>query len=287
MATLAEVEQMLLRAEQAFGALGAGVRSLDDDPEAPPDPDEGKEGELPGADGLPGGTIRALRLDADEGIKPPWHGIRAVAPDRIQRVTNPVRAGTHAYRFEVRPGDSPTSGERAELYTDPRGFIGNDDVWYCAWSTLFPEDWELTPDGGYQIFWQLHGVGDTLSPAVSFRTDTRGIVLRLRGGSDDRTKRDVVISPSLHRGKWNDFVVFGVAAADADRGRIAVWHRAVGDGWRKACDVHEATNHGHAQYARGGLYRAPSPKRNILFHDRLRFGNSIPEVAAAFWHGAE
>ena len=277
MATIVEVERLLGTAEAAFRDLSVAVRALEVEPDEPDEPDE------PGPGDLPKGTIAAMRLNADTGLKPPWHDVRVVAADRITRVSHPVRAGSLAYRVEVRPGDKPSSsGERSELLTNPKGFIREGDIWYFAGSTLFPEDWEQCPDSSYQIFWQLHGVGDTLSPAVSLRAARQGIVLRLRGGANDTPKEDVVVSPTLNHGRWNDFLILGKAGGSDSTGRIALWHRVAGDQWAQACDLHIATTHGHGQYFRQGLYRSAFGKTNVLYHDCAAFGNSLAEVVEVF-----
>lgn len=230
----------------------------------------------------PRGTVGSLVLDADIGIVPPWAGARVVAPDRIQRVTSPRRAGTHAYRIEVRPGDKPSSsGERAELFCKTSGHIPDGAIYYMGWSTLLPEDWKSS--SSYQIIYQLHGVGDSLSPAVSIRAASNGFVLRMRGGTDASVKKDVVLAP-LNLGKWNDFVVAAKSSPLDSEGWIRVWHRMEGGTWKKVADLRIATaaSHRKGQYLRQGLYRSGDTFTNILYHDCMRVGNSLAEAAAGF-----
>lgn len=123
----------------------------------------------------------SFRGDWERGITGPgnWTTAQLVEPDRLQRVTSPVRQGQYAARVEVRPGDRwrTTSGERAEV------------------ANMSREDGSLSPENaasGTQFYgfsvrlepnWQTpRGAGDPGGPATCpGRSRAWGIILQLHG----------------------------------------------------------------------------------------------------------
>ena len=275
------LERLAGNLEFELGELTSSVRTLlaeirrEDPP--PPEP-EPEPGPLPSGD-YPRGTLRGLiDLSARRGFGE-WSK-RVVAPDRIQVVTQDSRP---AFRVEVRPGDSPSNAERSELYHNPKGDVPHGAIWYLACSFWFPASWKNS--AGYQIVHQMHGVGDSLSPALSLRATARGLVLRCRGGADDNTKKDIVVSDGLANGEWLDVLMFGVSGDTPQTGRVAVWSRAQGQAWEQQCDerIETAANHRNGQYPRMGLYRGGSSQTDILWNGGCALGNSFAEVAGAMW----
>ena len=63
------------------------------------------------------------RGDFSTGNLSQWDSTEAAAPNRLQVVTSPVRAGPYALRVEVDQGDFIYGGTRAELdgYTEIEG----------------------------------------------------------------------------------------------------------------------------------------------------------------------
>lgn len=232
--------------------------------------------------------------DWESGGLSPWGGADyrtgGQLADQIAVVASPVRQGRFAARFTVRPGDkySYTSGERSEVFfTESREAEG--DVRWYAWSTLFPSDW--VEPRGWGIFLQWHS-DFPHPPPVAF--NARGDYVRLDLYSGTLSSTGAASYKSSHRlldiskGSWNDFVArihWSLAG-----GSITVWHRVEGEPtFAKRLDVagvptlQQKGGAVSTNYLKHGLYRADDPLvTNTIFHDGLRRGTALDDVAGAF-----
>lgn len=207
-----------------------------------------------------------------------WNGVSApgnVASEAVREVMDPKGIYGTVLQFRNKAG-----AERAEVKATPNpGQIPHGAPYYAALSVLLDTSYPIIPAGsGYMIIWQLHGVADKLSPAMSIRTDSRGIVLRCRGGSDDNTKEEFVISKDHHKGTWQHIVI--AATASDSPAPVKVWHRVEGGQWRLAVSGrgHTAASHKNGQYYRAGEYGKP-PSEALLWQTNHALGNSFDEVA--------
>ncbi|HEY8207585.1 MAG TPA: heparin lyase I family protein, partial [Myxococcaceae bacterium] len=106
------------------------------------------------------------RGDFETGDRSQWDRSEMIGPDRLQVVDAPMRPGRHALRAQVIKGDNPNhaSGNRNELIKHDGASEGRD--LYYGWSTLWPEDYPLTPT--WQVFMQWHHPGNNGAPPVRF-----------------------------------------------------------------------------------------------------------------------
>ena len=214
---------------------------------------------------------------------------RAPLGDQFEIVTDPVRQGSFAAKFTVRPGDKfgTTSGERSEVFFTGADEHQGDDVWY-AWSTLFPADWS-TPTG-WSIFTQWHSYYP-VSPPISFNMKGERIQVNLNTGSVDSGsasfKPVYPITDALQRGVWNDFVAHIVWSGT--NGALTVWHRTGNHPFEKKVDVSGiptmqvldgVPSH---NYLKLGFYRNDDPTRtNVLYQDGFSRATNPADLAAAF-----
>jgi hypothetical protein len=116
-----------------------------------------------------------------------WDKANAL-PGRVTVVTDPVREGVYAGRFEVRPGDNPLPwcecGERAEVVKHTRVELPGTVSWW-AWSAYFPAEFAVRP-GGRIVFSQWHDYGSGHPVPVVIRVESVGGVerfaIRVMGG---------------------------------------------------------------------------------------------------------
>ena len=176
-----------------------------------------------------------------------WEDSNELKDYSIQVVSDNVRKGMKAMRFEVRPGDDPLGcvgcGERAEVLNmiTKNGDVINETkksgTKYYAFSVMFDKNWENPKsdyDGLWSHFFQLHGP-DILDGSAAIAMDTtnstggEGISILISTG--DLDDEDNVFSSmvfdlkesGLNKGEWVDFVIkinFSV-----ENGRIEVWRR--------------------------------------------------------------
>ena len=230
------------------------------------------------------GAIDPGRLvgDFETGDRSQWDRLHyktgGVASDQFAVVSDPVRQGSFAARFTVRPGDVFNSGgERCEVvdYSDESE---GSDYWY-AWSTLFPPTW--TAPNSFGIFLQWHS-NLPIPPPIAFNARDDSAVVQLNTGVvDDSTGRgtDFVKYPllsSLSKGRWNDFVVH--VHWSLTHGSLTVWHRAnPTEPYTKALELldvptlqaQDGLTYGN--YTKLGLYRWVDPvKTDVIYHDGFR-----------------
>ena len=241
---------------------------------------------LPARPVSPVGGLTSFRGDWETGDTSQW-GVKCVAKDRLQIVTDPVRQGRYAARFEVRPGDKPsTSGERCEVYRDYRGDESAGQSYYYAWSTMVAPGW-VNPRN-YGIFVQFHTTWP-MAPALEISTQNGEFYVITRGG--DRYNYDgrrTTLVPTLSPGRWNDFVMhvkWGVSD-----GAVKIWHRVQGQAQFNV--VFDKTNvpniltdgsTASKLLLRHGYYRGSgSPGTAVVHQDGMRRAATFNDVMVDF-----
>jgi hypothetical protein len=212
--------------------------------------------------------------------------------DQFQIVTDPVRQGTYAAKFTVRPGDrfGTTTGERSEVLWTGSDEADGQDYWY-SWSTLFPTDW--TEPKNWGIFVQWHADYNSTPPAISFSAREDSVNLNLNAGQltdccGGEVRMRWTVLNSLNKGLWNDFIAHIKWASGPD-GAITVWHRVEGeDAYTRILDVagvptlQSQDGIPAKNYIKLGLYRDADTKTNVLYQDGFHRWSSPdppPEVA--------
>lgn len=220
------------------------------------------------------------RGDFETGDQSQWKAVQAKAHSRITVQSTVVREGRYAARVEVRRGDNNVagsgSGERSELFigsSTTGGFEGQEQYW--AWSTYFPPDFDA-PVGLWNAFTQFHHSGTTGQVNVQFAVaDRKRIELRVLGGSVSAPARRDLVLARLMRGHWYDFV-FHVKWSSTRAGFVEVWV----NGLRVVKKSSMPTLYsGQAVYLKHGYYRRPYGGTTVVYHDGMRRGSRLSEVA--------
>lgn len=189
----------------------------------------------------------------ESGITGPglWLEQQVVSPDRMRRVTDVVRSGSHALRIEVRPGDAPLAtmtSERAQalLPSDAGGKPihehADSGTKYIALSVRLDEAWTSPVADADGAVWatvcSLLGSDDPLtgapgaSPAFALEAANGRFSIVCNGGRFDasdpwRNEKPLTLTNgSLNPGRWVDFV-FGITFSTTSGG-ITVWRRDEG-----------------------------------------------------------
>jgi hypothetical protein len=250
----------------------------------------------------------SFRGDWETAITGPgtWKNRQTVRPDSIERVTDIVRQGAYAARFEVRPGDDPihSSGERAEVLgmVDPDGKPLRESAasgtQFYAFSVRLAPDWQApaaTNHNDWAIVFQLHGPDDLkASPSIAVSVQDQ-LGISLYGGDLDARDRSIrshnpLSDSSLNPGHWIDLVLKVHYAADFT-GTVDVWRRD--EGGAEFAKVLELRNVPTLQYRssqgdvkphywKHGLYRSKQTTiTNVLWLDGLTRGDSFEAVVKA------
>jgi hypothetical protein len=243
----------------------------------------------------PGGT--AFVGDWETGDHSQWTGLQyrtgGAAADQFVVLSTPLRQGSYAARFTVRPGDrfGSTSGERAEVYWVGSDESEGEEYWY-SWSTLFPETW--TEPRNWGIFLQWHSYLPSPGPVLfNARGDTAEISVNAGplepSGTNGSFRQKYPLLASLNKGRWNDFIA-RIRWSLTD-GAITVWHRVEGESeYVKRVDVsgiptlHGSGSYVSSNYVKMGMYRDVDTRTHVIYHDGFRRWESSvlpPEVADA------
>jgi hypothetical protein len=228
-----------------------------------------------------------LTGDFETGDRSQWDRLHyktgGAESDQFAVVSDPVRQGSFAGRFTVRPGDVfGSGGERCEVVMHSDEKEGS-DYWY-AWSTLFPSSW--TAPSYFGIFLQWHS-NLPIPPPIAFNARDDSAVVQLNTGVvDDSTGHGTSfvkypLLSTLSKGQWNDFVVH-VHWSLTD-GSLTVWHRAnPSDPYTKALELldvptlqaQDGVTYGN--YTKLGLYRWVDPlKTDVIYHDDFRRSSGL------------
>jgi hypothetical protein len=212
-------------------------------------------------------------LDYETGNLTQWKAVQAKA-GRITVVSDPVRQGSYAARFVVKPGDVPvgTHGERAEVLARTSEKAGVTSHWH--WSTLFPGDFKPSP-GSFNVFTQWHHDGSKrgCGPPVLFRVNTRPtprLQLSVSGGKIDSgcknlSNRTWDLGP-LVLNSWYDFDFTVTWSASAGKGSVAL--SVNGDTVVPKTSLATLYD-GYGVYVKQGYYRADANFSTVVFHDAM------------------
>jgi hypothetical protein len=227
-----------------------------------------------------------------------WHENSAHKKYSVREVTDVVRAGKKAVRFELREGDHwPGSGTYRESRDKSRTELsGHDrfkakmgkDYWY-GFSMLIPVDFPETPVQRC-IIGQWHAVPD---PGEHWRTPPlaqyyqQGVfyVFNVIAYSKLKTGIYIYISDdSFEKGVWHDFV-YHIKWSHKDDGFVEMWL----DG-KQVANYKGPVGYNDSQgpYFKYGLYIIPSVKsKYVIYFDEYRRGKSYEEVDPAGNHYPE
>lgn len=259
----------------------------------------------------------------DTGDASQWDGITAHnVAEQFSVVTSPVRQGTHAARFMVRPGDKVqkadgtfTSGERAEatLWNYQRETLN--DEFYYGWSTYFPEDWTEPKQWGIFMQWHAH---TPIAPPVALSARANSVRVNVSSGNivnayPTEFERTYTILTDLNKGQWNDFIVRIKFRPDAT-GILEVWHKLKSEstfkrvlslkdiptlqwtsnesqletGYKIPFTLNGVNGFTTGCYVQHGLYRQDTPpvaeggNINVIYQDNWSRGTSFSAVKATF-----
>lgn len=265
------------------------------------------------APGIPEGVVPAappvLSFDGsfETGDFSQWSDVERVAQDRIRLVTNPVRLGQFAARFEVRDGDKPSSsGERAEIALHYDGQEQEGDDFYYSFSFMLPPDW-VQGRPGFRIPLQFHGVnadlgGRSTYPPVALNfvppqgepngRGGGGLWLETHGGDLLKSGYKAgfaapVLGAPVQAGVWHDLILHVVWHRSA--GRVTIWHKlAGGRDWTVVTDLRSVPTLQFISsplsvskvYMRQGLYRADFTNGvDVIYEDATRRAPTFADAA--------
>lgn len=223
-----------------------------------------------------------VHLGFEDGTTNGWLTFKLAKPYSGQVVSDVVRKGKYAMRFELRAGDSPGGdGIRAELkekfLAPPRT-----EVWY-SFSTFIPEEFPRWRENSVITQWK--GTTDPgefpeRSPILAHRYWDGALVVDIRYSREklqkdnDGERQTLLRIPDFQRGVWHDF-----------RYRI-VWSHEQGeiDGWLGGQQVIRyrgpaGYNDELGPYFKFGLYHHDGgPVPFVIYHDEYRRGSSRADV---------
>ncbi|QLY27713.1 heparin lyase I family protein [Nocardia huaxiensis] len=202
--------------------------------------------------------------------------------DSMSIVTDIVRQGHYAARFEVDQGDTPgrlCCGDRAEVSgEDATQADEGDERWY-QWSTRF--DTVFPAGTGWSVVSQWHANEDGSPPLAIAAGPTNvsenhwGVVISTWNGPGDPGPTYTPWSREITRDVWNDIKLHVKWSARDSDGYLELWV----DGRRQTFDAAPCTGEircavrtlmpdGGGVYFKQGYYRDPGiPGEGIVYHD--------------------
>lgn len=224
---------------------------------------------------------QSIRLDFESGTLDGWIATRLAGPHSAVVQSEVVRAGRHACRFELRPGDYVADGYRAEL-RDPHNAPLGVPVWY-GFSTLIPETYPSEPGIGC-VLAQWHDqarLGEPSGkPPVALRYRDGDLVVTgaydAVASPEPAVRHEFARVPSLARGRWHDVVLRAVwawrSATEIDLwlngDRIVSWRGRLG-----------YENQHRGPYFKFGVYcSGPISRPHVVYHDAFSRGSGFDEV---------
>jgi hypothetical protein len=219
------------------------------------------------------------QLDYETGDFSQWSSVQA-APEQVSIVKAPVKQGTYAARFLVRPGDVRLGGERAEVLYQSSEKAGTTSWW--KWSTRFPLDFRPIV-GAQNVFAQWHHTAPKCPVPVAFRVNAwkepAKLELKVAGGNYNvvtckgGTGRIFDLGP-LERARWYTFAFRVKWSASASIGFIELWI----DGKKVIPYTKLATLYsGYGVNPKQGYYRRGGATWSAaIYHDGMTRYNSAP-----------
>jgi hypothetical protein len=256
-----ETGTLLVRSAAVSTAAPVAVAAAPSPPPAPP-----------ALETLPGTEL--ARADYESGDLRAWGGFQRVAADRIRVVSDQVRQGRYAGRFEVRNGDNPIGfGDRAEVQM-PTGESEGDERWY-AWSTMFAPDFPSYAT--WQVVSQWHAEANG-SPPVGFYAEGENLVLKVHRHSGPGSIIDIwnVWRGPLRRGQWQDIKLHIKWSGSDSIGFIELWidgapQQLVNGSTRQSI---RTLYPGVGAYFKQGLYRESGlSQTGVVYYDGFRMSS--------------
>ena len=221
------------------------------------------------------GTRQCARLDFESGDFSGWRR-KLAAPYSACIVSDPVRHGKYAARFELRDGDDMGDGVRAEVKENYNAPLGR-EIWY-SFSTLVPQDFPIVDRP--TVIAQWHAAEDpgeaiaSRSPVLAHRYDGRSLIIDIRYSEARIQRANDGISKVLFeqkyfaRGVWHDFVYRTRWSYKSD-GIVQCWL----DGQRVINYLGPVGyNDANGPYFKFGLYHHRGNRPLIIYHDDYRRG---------------
>ncbi|MBN8733201.1 MAG: polysaccharide lyase [Acidobacteria bacterium] len=170
-----------------------------------------------------------VHLGFEDGATTGWRTSKLAQPYSGTVVSEPVRSGKYAMRFELRAGDSPGGdGIRAELKEQHLVPLRR-EIWY-SFSTFIPASFPRWKDNSVISQWKGstdEGEYDDRSPILAHRYWDHALVIDIRHSStplqqgNDGERSTLLRIPNFPRGVWHDFRYRIVWAHD--EGEIDCW----------------------------------------------------------------
>lgn len=225
-------------------------------------------------------------FDFEQGQLSGWHKYKLPRDDSARVVTEPVRAGDHAVRFELRRADEQVAkGKRAELQMFRAAEIGR-EYWYGL-SIFLPRDWH--EDYKDEVVAQWNATADKgfrenekRSPPLAIRLRDQQWLITQRYDArlitppgNNAPKRTLWKGPYVV-GKWTDWVVHARWSFEED-GLLEVWKDGVQIIAQRGPNCY---NDRKGLRFKIGIYKpqwnSPESKSAVsvrhVFHDEIRIG---------------
>lgn len=200
-------------------------------------------------------------------------------------VREPVRAGRHAQRFELRPGDCGQQQGWSDCLQDRERIEFSQRPPYIALNTTHWFSWSLMLDHGWQditpvttTLGQFHH-RDSLRPALLFVQRDGHYQLRIESAAHQHRERIFNLKPiDAMRAAWTDIVV-EVRFSSDHTGRIRVWV----DGGLTVAVNGPTTLETTPVFFKYGIYRSYVSRRplrgvHVAYWDEVRWGRDRASV---------
>jgi hypothetical protein len=219
-----------------------------------------------------------MRADWETGNTSQWSTVQTVNSQRVQAVRSPVRQGSYAGRFEVRPGEDPFCsggsggcyGPRAEVSLNTNETEGQ-ERWY-EWSSLV--DQSVPSTAAFQVISQWHSTVDGRPPVAWFvENDDLLLMVHPYRAPGDQIAFIRAWKGPVKRGTWRDIKMHIKWSGSDSIGFIELWI----DGVRQTFYNGQQTLHirtmvpGYKNYFKQGYYRDNSVGgTGVVYHDNFR-----------------
>ncbi|MBL1074078.1 polysaccharide lyase [Nocardia sp. 2] len=202
--------------------------------------------------------------------------------DSMQVVSDTVRQGRYAARFEVDQGDTPGSiccGDRAEVSGENATDADEGDERWYQWSTRFAPNF---PAGrGWSVLSQWHANADGSPPLAigagptNVSEDHWGVVVSTWYAPGDPGPTYTPWSRQIVTGEWTDIKLHVKWSVEDSEGYLELWVGGVRQSFDAApcageirCRVRTLMPSGGGIYFKQGYYRDPDIEaEGIVYHD--------------------
>ena len=235
--------------------------------------------------------------DAERSIEQEFNNYSAVSTSRITRVQSPCAQGTHAYRFEIRDGDTPTTpDERVEAgqggtFSFPGGNVDptrqwheGDDVW-IAFQVYLPDSWNTNPSS-WQILSQLSKHAGTGGPALELAQEGGKLKLTGAPNSKESTNQQLIWEQfdTVPKNRWLKILAHVKFSALPFVGFVELYGDIDGQGLQPPLPRimrHTLKTGTTGSHMRIGIYRSVSiPGNTFVYYDGLTVARTRAEAEA-------